>query len=711
MTDKLTSILINRQLPEFIREEYPKFILFLEAYYEFLEKEQYTLGVSQKNDLIDKAKDLRFVSDVDLSLDQFEEHFFNMFLPYMPKETAANKDFVIKNIMPLYLSKGSEKSYKLLFRLLFDDEINVTYPRDQILRASDGRWVKQRVLRITEIVYSHYDGDGSQKTFYLPYSAEPGDISVYIDDVLTTNYLYYKEYRKLIFTTAPVADSIIKIYFNNFDPSILVNRRVEGAQEGAYAIVEKVNRKVVGDTTYLEFFLDEKTIYGNFIIGELINTDVIISGQTIPIVLQSFSSLERITITNPGAGYNIGDPVLIRGTAIRDGYAIIDDVVVGVIDDVDIISPGIGFKVGNNVSAVGYDSNTFLANVSLVNTGVDNSLTSLTYNTDLISDYASKLISDADYGFPGALTENVNTVIAQALSNTTITGLGDIAGLSIVYSLISSLTPVQFEVDSPALLPSIRLKDLGVIGQIRIDNPGENYSVGDNLVFTWTTSNISGHGVAAKVATVDANGAIETILITSGGIGYRQGVFPEISVENISSGTNANLSVASILGDGEILQAETANGIPGQILSIRIIDSGASYANVPGIDLSGFGDGTATATATLANSFLTLPGRWTTSDSLLSFEDVKLQGRDYYIDFSYLIESEVEFSKYKNLLKNLLHPSGLVNYAKYRLTGDLLLQTTTNVTSELFVINNLISVDSLSILSDNTEITADETVF
>ena len=37
--DLKTSLLINRQVPEFIREDHPLFISFLEAYYEFLETE------------------------------------------------------------------------------------------------------------------------------------------------------------------------------------------------------------------------------------------------------------------------------------------------------------------------------------------------------------------------------------------------------------------------------------------------------------------------------------------------------------------------------------------------------------------------------------------------------------------------------------------------------------------------------------------------
>ena len=73
MADNLTSLLINRQVPEFVREEHPLFITFLEAYYEYLEQKQGT----QINDLTTRAKDLRYISDVDDSIDDFEINFFN----------------------------------------------------------------------------------------------------------------------------------------------------------------------------------------------------------------------------------------------------------------------------------------------------------------------------------------------------------------------------------------------------------------------------------------------------------------------------------------------------------------------------------------------------------------------------------------------------------------------------------------------------------
>ena len=72
---QLTSLLINRQVPEFVREDHPIFISFLEAYYEFLETEQGT----QNNDLVKVTKDMRRKSDVDDSIDAFENSFFNTF--------------------------------------------------------------------------------------------------------------------------------------------------------------------------------------------------------------------------------------------------------------------------------------------------------------------------------------------------------------------------------------------------------------------------------------------------------------------------------------------------------------------------------------------------------------------------------------------------------------------------------------------------------
>lgn len=120
------STLVSRQLPEFVREDYPTFVAFVEAYYEFLEQQ----GV-----------DLAKVRDIDETLDEFIVQFKKEVAHNLPLLSPEhNERFILANIKDQYLAKGSEASYKLLFRLLFGKNVEVFYPGRQLLRASDGRW-------------------------------------------------------------------------------------------------------------------------------------------------------------------------------------------------------------------------------------------------------------------------------------------------------------------------------------------------------------------------------------------------------------------------------------------------------------------------------------------------------------------------------------------------------------------------------------------
>ena len=82
----------------------------------------------------------------------------------------------------------------------------------------------------------------------------------------------------------------------------------------------------------------------------------------------------------------------------------------------------------------------------------------------------------------------------------------------------------------------------------------------------------------------------------------------------------------------------------------------------------------------LQNSYVTLPGKWTTTDSLLSSEDRRLEGRDYFINFSYVLSSKVEFSKYKSIFKSLVQPAGFKQYGEYRIDQEIQANTPTSKT-------------------------------
>jgi hypothetical protein len=171
------------------------------------------------------------LSDVDFSLNQFEDSFFNSFASLLPRDVAVDKEFLIKNVLPLYLSKGNEASFKLLFRMLFNDEVEILQPRNNVLRPSDGKWTVDNILRIETDIRSVYTGDGSNNIFILAQTSNSDEIDVYVNNVLQTegtDYFIRKETRKVVFVTPPALNASIKIFYDNFDITSLNNRKVTG---------------------------------------------------------------------------------------------------------------------------------------------------------------------------------------------------------------------------------------------------------------------------------------------------------------------------------------------------------------------------------------------------------------------------------------------------------------------------------------------------
>ena len=102
---------VAKQLPEFVRENYPTFIAFIEAYYEFLQNNEIRLDQ---------------VRDVDLTLDQFVQYFKKELAISFPGN-IQNERFLLSHVKDEYLAKGSEASYRLLFRLIYGKEIYMDY--------------------------------------------------------------------------------------------------------------------------------------------------------------------------------------------------------------------------------------------------------------------------------------------------------------------------------------------------------------------------------------------------------------------------------------------------------------------------------------------------------------------------------------------------------------------------------------------------------
>ena len=189
--------------------------LFISGQNKFIKGELVVGGTSNAYATIDNYKpnpvnnivDLVNFRDPDNVIDNFLTKFRDEFLATLP-DTLANqvdKRNLIKNINSLYRSKGTNKGHEIFFRILFNEESQTFYPREQLLRVSDGKFDTLKALRLLPDV-----GDTTQ----------------------------------------------------------LIGRTITGIDSGAYAVIENVATYQIGEDTVAEFILNSDSMQGTFLVGE-----------------------------------------------------------------------------------------------------------------------------------------------------------------------------------------------------------------------------------------------------------------------------------------------------------------------------------------------------------------------------------------------------------------------------------------------------------
>ena len=227
-------------------------------------------------------------ADVDNTVYSFLDKFRDSFMEAMPNTVAdgLSKRKLIKNIKDMYSAKGTEKGHKLFFRILFDEEATISYPRDNLLRPSDGKWTTDKVIRIVETGTSD---------------------------------------------------------FNN-----AVGETITGGTSGATAIIATVIKFREGATQIAELNLDANSVVGTFQAGETGTTidtslDLEISGEIKSIVVEG-------TVSTGGAYYNTADPVIVSGgDGNNAATASIESAGAGSIDEILIESGGTGYTAGEEL--------------------------------------------------------------------------------------------------------------------------------------------------------------------------------------------------------------------------------------------------------------------------------------------------------------------------------------------------------------------------
>jgi hypothetical protein len=122
---------IEGQLSSYIREDYPLFVDFLKGYYEWLEAEGNPVSVLSNH--------LSYM-DFENTVDEYVELLKREYIANVPESVIADKSLLIRYSRQFFQKIGTEQSFKFVFKILYNEDIEVYYPREDMLKPSNGKW-------------------------------------------------------------------------------------------------------------------------------------------------------------------------------------------------------------------------------------------------------------------------------------------------------------------------------------------------------------------------------------------------------------------------------------------------------------------------------------------------------------------------------------------------------------------------------------------
>jgi hypothetical protein len=609
-----TSILVPSQLPEFIRDnpEYENFVLFLQAYYEWMElpntsNSLVTTATTQQG-VTYGSKNLTDYHDIDETIDTFTSYFYNEFITYFPNEILADKNKVIKLAKQLYQAKGTPASFQFFFRTLYNSDVDFFFTKDAVLKASAGKWYISKSLKLSSsdlnfLVTNNLRAFGettkSIATIENTVLAK-GKIEVFISDIQRlfqsgeTIRIVDSNNQNVYFKDSAIVSS------NTVGATILRAKLVgQISQVRLTPIGTNPNRGSLyeGANTTINYPGDPVVFYGGLNDADGIGAEGNI-GET------TKGSLKRISIANSsgvllgGFGYSEKSATLSNTTiigitggggataevaGINTSTVFVGDSFFNPISTINFIpTDRIGSKTGGNPSIEEAQYLFDTTNGFILGSGVSLNLA--------FADATSYIGNvNVSYGFANLAMSNANTTLANSLSfvspfntypisSVIVTNQG--GGLTTAPTITAQSTYKTADTVSTGNLGS-----LGILGPIKIDTKGTGYGVGNVINIIGG----SGYGAYANVTTVAANGAILNVAYVHsqtgyryplGGLGYRLDALPTLTVTS-TAGINAVLSVAGIVGQGAAFTPELDR--VGSITTVNISNFGEDYIAPPNV--------------------------------------------------------------------------------------------------------------------------------
>ena len=606
--------------------------LFISAQQKFKTGETITGGTSgsqgtivqYRGNPVQNIQQLLEYADSDNTIYDFLDNMRDSFMKSIPYNLAddVDKRKLIQNIKQLYKAKGTTRGHQLLMRLLFDENSEVNYPSEKMLRVSDSGWLVKDILRVT------------------------------------------------------ISSTV--------EASEFEGQKISGVESEATSIVETTQTLVEGGVTFSEFDLDNDQTVGTFTIGEQVtaisnSTDLIIRATVKSIVTGG-------TISDRGSYYTDDQTVHIpTGNSAGNGEATakVDAISLGEVDGFIVDDAGTGYVVGdalvfNNTGAGG---SNVAAEVGVVGGGFtpeDGTVAQLKMKADdhiVLEPYTT--VTDSKSG--DKIVIETGTFANLSVSSQS----GEITDIRITnpgnsYSLLPKVSSITSSAGSSGIVRPFS-NSIGQAQDVKITNFGLEYGSDFQLITE------SGTGTFDILTEDDNNIKIANNNPTPELLFYRNAILKDVSGTWVADSalTSHNGTVVSYDSDRQLLTVQinsllnvvnednSGDNILFEDEDTMIYEDEVQWGNGTSATMSGVTStiahaSYATGTATVGG-IATSIGTSFNDKSKVSEDAARIQDSYYYQDYSYEIAVGQSLNEYRDALKKSTHPAGWQEFGKVSL--------------------------------------------
>jgi len=561
------------------------------------------------------------------------EFFKKEFYPNIRKSSTTDLRKFIQHLKDFYRSKGSENSFRTLFRILYGQEnVDFYFPKTDLLKVSDGKWSQDVVVQlIYDVTYLSFNG--------LTITGGSSGSTAFVSNVTD---------RKL--GTIP----IIELVLTNTSGSFTLGETITATTAAGTVISATITGQLTDITIN-----DGGAGYNND--DEITITDSTLQGfgAAATVTNTSGDEVTIMTSTNDGNGYEVNDTFTFDNT--------------GTNADVTAEAKVTELRDTYNLSVI---TSQLLSAVETISFNVAGASTALPFNVAVQAGFL--IANDATF----ASATKVGEVVS--ITNSEIT----------VYDRANEAPGAQYtDSGQTAAIPKAYTAfangdTLFLFDENETPITGAQSVSIDDSSFTTVTTDIFLNGSfgsdfnnAAIGSTIqDAMtfetktfGRINAVSITSHGSGYESAPTVSITNDYYEDLFEPDTDYGGFKGKNA---AFTIGTLGGEITEITISEGGFGYITDPTVTASTNSSSTGSASANLSpvlTATRTKTGVFTDDSGKPSSQKI-IQDNDYYQDFSYVIQTSDSIDVWRQDILKLLHPAGM------KLFGEVAIATLLNAT-------------------------------